>query len=140
MTSKSIYPQYALPKGFRVSDTETFIQKSRSVHGDKYEYHKSEYKNKKTPIKITCPNHGDFEMWPQTHYSGQGCRYCAIDRVSRSKHYDTEKFVEKARRVHGDFYDYSKVDYVSSRDKVIVVCPVHGDFLAQPAQPNTSVE
>ena len=40
----------------------------------------------------------------------------------------TEEFIERARKVHGDKYDYSKVEYINSRTKVCIICPEHGEF------------
>lgn len=40
----------------------------------------------------------------------------------------TDEWIEKAIGVHGDKYDYSKVEYVRSHDKVIIICPLHGEF------------
>ena len=40
----------------------------------------------------------------------------------------TEEFVEKARKVHGDKYDYSKVVYKNWRTNVCIICPEHGEF------------
>lgn len=45
----------------------------------------------------------------------------------------TEQFIEKARLVHGDKYDYSKVNYVNSTTKVCIICPKHGDFWQTPS-------
>lgn len=42
---------------------------------------------------------------------------------------DTESFIKRAMEVHGDYYDYSKVDYRGSYQKVIIVCPIHGEFI-----------
>lgn len=42
--------------------------------------------------------------------------------------YNTEKFIQKAKEKHGDFYDYSNVDYKGSKEKVEIVCPKHGSF------------
>lgn len=44
----------------------------------------------------------------------------------------TQIFIEKARAVHGDRYDYSKVDYAHSKRKVFIFCGVHGYFLQTP--------
>ena len=44
----------------------------------------------------------------------------------------TEEFIKKARAVHGDKYDYSKVEYVNSTTKVCIICKVHGEFLQTP--------
>lgn len=43
-----------------------------------------------------------------------------------------EEFIQKARAVHGDKYDYSKVEYVNSSTKVIIICPIHGQFKQSP--------
>lgn len=40
----------------------------------------------------------------------------------------TEDFIERARKVHGDKYGYSKVVYVKSKLKVTITCMIHGDF------------
>ena len=45
----------------------------------------------------------------------------------------TEIFIERARKVHGDKYDYSKVEYVNNNKKVCITCPNHGDFFMAPA-------
>ena len=44
----------------------------------------------------------------------------------------TEEFIQKAKAVHGDKYDYSKVEYVNSKTKVCIICPEHGEFLQTP--------
>ena len=44
----------------------------------------------------------------------------------------TEKFIEVARKVHGNKYDYSKVVYKSTHDKVCIICPEHGEFWIRP--------
>ena len=44
----------------------------------------------------------------------------------------TEDFIKKAREIHGDKYDYSKVNYVNNETPVCIICPEHGEFLQQP--------
>ena len=41
----------------------------------------------------------------------------------------TKDFIAKARQIHGDKYDYSKVEYKGCKEKVRIICPVHGEFL-----------
>ena len=55
---------------------EEFIKRCKNVHGDKYDYSKSIYKNKNSKIIIICPIHGEFEQKAEDHYSGHGCKYC----------------------------------------------------------------
>ena len=57
------------------------------------------------------------------HLSGCGCPKCG-----GSSQLVTQQFIEKARKIHGDKYDYSKVKYVNSHTKVCIICPEHGEF------------
>jgi hypothetical protein len=102
---------------------QDFINKSKLCHGDKYDYSKVDYINNKTPVTIICPVHGEFTQIPTNHYRGKGCPEC-----SGNKRITTEKFIADAIKVHGDKYDYSKVDYIDSKTKVTITCPIHGDF------------
>lgn len=108
--------------------TEEFITKAREVHGDKYDYSKSVYTTKKEKVIITCPIHGDFEQSPDGHLRGQGCPKCKFEKLANDSRGTTEEFIEKAKQVHGDKYDYSKVNYVNARTKVCIVCSEHGEF------------
>lgn len=45
-----------------------------------------------------------------------------------TKKLTTKEFIEKAKKVHGDKYDYSKVNYERSTIKVCIICPKHGEF------------
>ena len=44
----------------------------------------------------------------------------------------TKNFIEKAKEIHGDKYDYSKVNYINSQTKVCIICPKHGEFWQRP--------
>ena len=103
--------------------TETFIEAAKNVHGNKYDYSKVEYINSSTKVTIICPIHGEFQQLPSEHLQGKGCIHCA----GKAK-YTTETFIAAAREVHGEKYDYSKVEYVNSSTKVTIICPIHGEF------------
>ena len=120
-------------KGDKIRERQTltneeFIKKSRSKHGDKYDYSKVEYVGVKTKVRIICPEHGEFWQWPADHTNGRGCPNCGIKNCSEKKTSTKEKFIRKARSKHGDKYDYSNVDYVNSKTKVCIICPEHGEF------------
>ena len=106
---------------------EGFIQKAKEIHGDKYDYSKVEYINNHTKVCIICPEHGEFWQKPIHHTQGKGCPYCG-----GTKKLTTKEFVEKAKQIHGDRYDYSKVDYISAETKVCIICPEHGEFWQTP--------
>lgn len=108
--------------------TQQFIEKARSIHGDKYDYSKSVYKNNKTKLILICKNHEEFLQVPTSHLSGIGCKKCYDEK----RVCNIEKFVQKAKAVHGDKYDYSKSVYKRSHAKLIIVCKKHGDFLQTP--------
>ena len=44
----------------------------------------------------------------------------------------TEEFIEKARQVHGNKYDYSQTEYINTRTPVKIICPEHGFFEQRP--------
>jgi hypothetical protein len=108
----------------------SFIDESRTIHGDRYDYSKVDYIDTNNKIIITCQIHGDFKQLPGVHLMGSGCPKCGGTVKS-----STEEFIEKAKKVHGNKYDYSKVDYINAKTKVIINCPIpgHGDFQQVPA-------
>ena len=94
---------------------EDFIRKAKEVHGGKYDYSKTSYVDSHTKVIITCPKHGDFEVLPYNHLSGTGCKKCI------RKEWTTESFIDEARKVHGNKYDYSKTIYKDNRTKIILI-------------------
>lgn len=107
---------------------EEFIERARAVHGDKYDYSKVNYINNKTEVTIICPIHGEFSQRPDSHLQGKGCKYCS----NPSYKYTTEEFIKISKTIHGNKYDYSKTNYIDSNTKVIITCPIHGDFKQKP--------
>ena len=57
---------------------EEFVKKARKIHGDKYKYDITTYKNNKIPIRIICPIHGEFYQLPSSHLKGCGCQACNL--------------------------------------------------------------
>ena len=102
---------------------EDFIKEANLKHCNKYNYNKVEYKNNKIKIIITCPIHGDFLQRPDKHLQGNGCPYCQ-NNINKT----TNEFINEAIQVHGDKYDYSKVEYINNKTKVCIICPEHGEF------------
>ena len=111
---------------------ERFIEKARKVHGGKYDYSKVKYVDSTTKVYIICPQHGEFHQTPQGHLRGNGCPLCSNQKKGRIPRLTTEEYVQRAREVHGDKYDYSKTVYRNSHEKICVTCPIHGDFLILP--------
>lgn len=115
-----------------ITGLEKFISKARKVHGDKYNYDKVNYVNANTKVIITCPIHGDFEQTPGSHIYGRGCPECGKLTKGEKLRHTTEVFIEKAKLIHGDRYDYSKVNYTIQTEEVCIICPEHGEFWQKP--------
>lgn len=112
--------------------TKEFIKKAQEVHGDRYDYSKVEYVNNQTPVEIVCHKHGNFWQSPHVHLQGKGCLKCGRERIATFHTKSLKQFLQEAKRIHGNKYDYSKVKYVDSQTKVIIICPVHGEFTQIP--------
>ena len=56
---------------------EEFIMNARTVHGNKYDYSKSEYTGNDSKTCIICSIHGEFWQTPHSHLSGVGCSMCS---------------------------------------------------------------
>ena len=108
---------------------ELFIEKAKQAHGDKYDYSKVDYINNLKEVIIICKIHGEFMQLPKTHKRGSGCKKCGLLKVSSSKKSNNDKFINGAKLIHGNKYDYSKVEYIKSNQNVIIICPTHGEFL-----------
>lgn len=112
--------------------TDLFIKKATLIHGDTYDYSKVEYKNARDKIIIICKIHGEFLKSPNKHLSSnQGCKICSHTQLSNKFSSNTNEFIKKAILIHGDKYNYSKVNYINSKNKIIIICSVHGEFLQQ---------
>ena len=109
-------------KSFKLTKEE-FIKKAIEVHGNKYDYSKVGYKNSMTKVCIICPEHGEFWQTPNNHLRGKGCKKC-----TKLHKLTTEEFIERAKEIHGNKYDYSKVNYTGIHDKICIICPEHGEF------------
>ena len=107
---------------------EEFVKKAKEVHGDKYDYSKVEYINRNTKVCIICPIHGEFWQTPDNHFKGQKCPLCANIIRGDTFRNNKDDFIKKAKEVHGNEYDYSKVNYINNRTKVCIICPKHGEF------------
>lgn len=69
------------------------------------------------------------------------CKTCCRERAFAQhinisgrirKHWDTDIFVEAAKKLQGNKYDYSRVVYKAHKVKIEVVCPQHGSFFITP--------
>lgn len=110
-----------------VSNVQSFTNKANELHNFVYNYSLVNYVNAHQKVMIICNIHGTFKQTPNAHLSGKGCPECVGKGRSNNK-----RFIKTATTIHGNRYDYSKVNYYHNKIKVIILCPIHGDFLQTP--------
>ena len=116
-----------------MNKTEQFVEKARKVHGNRYDYSKVVYINNRTKVIIICPEHGEFKQTPN-HLLGRktGCPKCSKILGNQKHIKTTDWFIEAARKVHGDLYDYSLSEYKGTKEPVKIICKKHGIFFQKP--------
>lgn len=108
--------------------TDELLHRFRKIHGNQYEYDFSNYENVCSIISIKCIKHDYiFKQAVYHHLNGSGCPIC-----NGGSKYTNKEFIIKAREVHGDIYNYSKVNYIDKETPVEIVCPLHGSFWQKP--------
>lgn len=105
--------------------TETWIEKMKKVHSDKYDYSKVIYLTAVKRVIIICKTCGDeFSQQPCTHKNGIGCPNCG-----GNKRLTIEEFIRRSVEHHGDKFDYSKVKFKNSKASCIIRCkPCNYEF------------
>lgn len=109
-------------------DTKWLIQslKDRNIPATPLE----DYINDTTPILFRCDICGhEWKVDPSHLKGGRSCPNCRkLAKIEKNK----QDFLEKAQIIHKYKYSYDKVEYTKQQNKVIITCPVHGDFEQTP--------
>jgi very-short-patch-repair endonuclease len=108
--------------------TKDFIEKSKAIHADLYDYSNCTYINKRIKVNISCRLHGLFSIWAMNHLNGSGCLLCKRE----NKRTPQNEFIKQVNIIHNFKYDYSKVIYKNNRTKIVIICPEHGEFQQTP--------
>ena len=106
-----------------IKTTEQFIKEAIEVHKNKYDYSKVNYKGAHIKVCIICPEHGEFWQTPHDHLDGHGCPKCG-----GTGKLTTQVFIERAKRIHNNKYDYSASKYINNLSLIKIICPIHGEF------------
>ena len=120
--------------GKRTKSTDYFISEAKRIHGNRYDYSKVKYINAHTKVCIICPVHGEFWQEPSNHLNSNGCYSCGRDNFAKTHNKSVDCFISEAKQIHGDRYDYSKVEYKNALTAVCIICPVHGEFWQRPIE------
>jgi hypothetical protein len=117
----------------KTKTTEQFIKEAIAVHGQRYRYDFVVYLGKRVRVYILCLGHGPFLQNPEAHIRGSGCLDCGLISRSSKRRKPLDEFIKEAREIHGDFYNYSLVEYINTNTHVTIVCPQHGEFPQTPS-------
>ena len=112
---------------------EEFINKSILIHKDHYNYSLVEYIKNKSKVKLICNIHNNiFEITPNMHLDGQGCKLCKNETLSKLKKFSIEQILLKFKEIHNNKYNYSLIEYVGYDMYVKIICNIHGIFEKTP--------
>jgi Zn finger protein HypA/HybF involved in hydrogenase expression len=117
--------------GTKLLVKDDFVKEARKKHGNKYEYGRVNYVSSQTKVEIYCKKCKKY-FWqePSNHLQGHGCSTCGIKKQAESK---IKTFnIERAKKVHGPKYDYSKFVYKGANTKGTIICPDHVPFEQTP--------
>lgn len=68
----------------RRNSLEYFIEKSKKIHGNEYDYSKTKYKTAREEVEIVCRTHKSFFQVANAHMQGHGCPKCKISKGEKS--------------------------------------------------------
>lgn len=111
---------------------EYYKYQVRGLHGDTYDLSPTVYSSADGDVEAICSKHGKFTIQAKYFKSRRGCQLCGYESAGRSAALTTQEFIDKATDIHGDKYDYRKVEYVRATDPVSIVCTKHGEFSQVP--------
>lgn len=105
---------------------DDYIKRCNIIHDNYYTYNKVEYKNSKSKIIVTCPKHGDFLIRADAHLNDRGCKICGNNMITENE------FIEQANITHNYRYDYTNINYINKKIKILIKCEKHGFFEQKP--------
>lgn len=103
-----------------------FLLKAKEKHGDRYDYSLVRFKNGSTSVLIGY-NGIYYTQKPYHHLSG-----ARPENLKLAVRKTTKKFINEGQKVHDFKYSYHKTEYIKNQIKVIITCPIHGDFTQNP--------
>jgi hypothetical protein len=108
--------------------TETFIDASKKIHGETYNYDNTQYTKIFDNVLIGCTTHGIFEQQAHSHLSGYGCRECGLIKSGLARRTTQDDYVKRAAVLHNNLYTYDNVVYIKGTLPITITCSKHGNF------------
>ena len=120
-------------KHYNKKTNKEYIKQLKEVYKNSFQYHLVEYRDAKKPVTVIC-NSCTTKFSQEASYLliGRGCPTCNIKNRNEKFKSNTQEFIQKAKNVHKDKFDYSLVIYKTARDYVTIICPIHGEFEQTP--------
>lgn len=129
-------PQCSKTKGLTEAK---FIERATRVHNGFFSYKNCNFSKVDNLVTVTCPIHGSWNPKANNHLRGANCPCCSKEGIThpisieweengKTKKLNTNSFIEKARKIHGDKYQYEKVEYTRTHNNIVITCPTHGNF------------
>jgi hypothetical protein len=115
-----------------VFNTKDFIKISNIIFNNRYDYSKVKYVKNYIKVEIICDKHKSFLITPASHLRGRGCNKCGKENMSTLNKKSLECILSSFTDTHGDIYDYSNIKYLGIKDKVDIICKIHGTFSQAP--------
>jgi len=123
--SRHLNSKHPCPKCSKsIPTTQEFISRVQEAQkNNTLRFEKTIYVKNNQKVVATCIYHGDFLTLPGTLLKGAGCiKCCGSEKKSNAS------FIDKSNKIHNNKYTYSNCNYINNNTKVIITCPVHGDF------------
>lgn len=109
--------------------TAEFIERGKKHFGDLYDYSKTVYINKRSPVTIVCPTHGEFTQSAQEHMNGHGCNRCKFENKSTDLLMPREEWLKRVEKF--PLISFKSLDFeLGYHSQVEFVCKLHGGFKA----------
>lgn len=105
------------------SNSSEFIEKSRKIHGDKYDYSNVKYTNAKTKVCIICPIHGEFWQLPDDHLCGKECPICKSSKLEKSvRKFLIENKIDYIHKKHFEWLGQQHLDFYLPKYNIAIEC------------------
>lgn len=105
---------------------EEAIERSVQIHGNRYDYSKSDYQGNMIPMEIICPIHGSFWQKPIKHWIGQGCPKCNQSHLEREVERLLKEmninYVYQATKKDLEFLQMKSLDFYIPSLKIGIEC------------------
>lgn len=112
--------------------TEFLISRLKKLHGDIYDYSLVVFSKTNEKVYLICKKHGEFKKVVNSLLCNENiyCPNCYNESIRGMNRVSSAAvFIEKAKKIHNDLYDYSKLVYKTAKEKVEILCPIHGSFM-----------